>query len=210
MKRVIAFAALFFLLSASSPAVSVEASVDSIRAIAIPVPDENGYGVLRNICTASAIGDGSRWLSAAHCVSDPRFHYYINGEQVQVVKHDDKNDLVVLATRRTRGKPLVLAQVSPRVGQAILILGHPLGYEDLFQSSGQVIAILNLENPEGLTREFLIFQAVGAPGNSGSPVLNMRGEIVSVVQIGWSRTFSPVMGGVNYEVLVKFVRSALQ
>jgi len=57
----------------------------------------------------------------------------------------------------------------------------------------------------------MIVDMRGAPGNSGSAVVNKRGEIVSVVQIGWgvrdafgNNLFGPVLGGVPFEVLAKY------
>lgn len=52
----------------------------------------------------------------------------------------------------------------------------------------------------------MIFDVAAAPGNSGSPVMNLDGEIVSVLQIGWSRSFSPVSGGATYANLLWFSR----
>ena len=47
-----------------------------------------------------------------------------------------------------------------------------------------------------------------APGNSGSPVMSTKGEVVSVLQMGWSRSFTPVTGGATYTNL-KWVQPLL-
>jgi S1-C subfamily serine protease len=50
----------------------------------------------------------------------------------------------------------------------------------------------------------MILQVSGAPGNSGSSVVNEKLEVVSVVQINWGRAFEPVMGSAPFAELARF------
>ncbi|CAB5087203.1 hypothetical protein D3OALGA1CA_650 [Olavius algarvensis associated proteobacterium Delta 3] len=69
--------------------------------------------------------------------------------------------------------PLKLSEKKPRVGEKIIVVGHPRGLE-YTASDGMVSAIR-----EGLVQ----FTAPISPGSSGSPVLNMNGEVIGIVAL---------------------------
>ena len=220
--RVLACLAALLLLTACSysPAPKVEvlkpSYVEAVRALQIrnvPVVDET-LEILRlmfardgdefvNICTVSHINrEQHLWLTAAHCVKDiGEEGRYINGLPVEVVEADELRDLAVLKLPGyTGGRELPLQQQTPRWGQDIVVVGHPFGYHDVFITRGYIANPLVM-----LNGPYMVFDVAGAPGNSGSPVLNLQGELVSVLQIGWGRSFSPITGGAPYMPLKLFL-----
>jgi S1-C subfamily serine protease len=111
---------------------------------------------------------------------------------VVILVVDEEKDLAVFQTPDFSAPGVKLGK-APKVGADILVAGHPFGYPDVFLTRGWV-ASLAAELDPGRRRK-MIFDVAGAPGNSGSPVFNKGGQLVSILQIGWSRSFSPVTGG---------------
>lgn len=97
-------------------------------------------------------------------------------QPVHVVVDDAENDLAVLrvddAALTTLAIPL--ATTTGAVGDAVVVIGSPLGL-DYSLSSGLVAA----RREEQGTRVLQI-DAVIAPGSSGGPVFNDRGEVLGV------------------------------
>jgi S1-C subfamily serine protease len=131
---------------------------------------------------------------------------FILGDLVEPVVIDTTVDLAILRTNRAFAPALTLSRKAPVVGDPIQMLGYPLGFNSIFHTRGWVANLAFKERDYSKT--FMVYQVVGAPGNSGSPILNEKGELVSVLQFGWSadhQTFGPIAGGVTYETLKHFV-----
>ena len=164
----------------------------------------DGDGHLVNICSTSSINQARHyWLTAAHCVTLDGHARYIDGDEVQAVMRDVIHDIAILRTFRAVAPSLKLATRAPEFEEKVKVVGHPFGILDPIITHGIVshpAAQLYVEH--GATR-FMMVSALIAPGNSGSPVLNSRNEIVSVVQGGFARTFS-VSGGVPYQILTTY------
>jgi hypothetical protein len=71
--------------------------------------------------------------------------------------------------------PLSLSKTVPEVGERIIVYGSPLGLENTV-SDGIVSAIRDI--PE--FGKIIQITAPISPGSSGSPVLNMKGEVIGV------------------------------
>jgi len=141
----------------------------------------------------SALSMGSGWaLTQSHVVTN--FHV-IDGMQnlrlvmsdqkeipVDVVLVDKKNDLAVLYIRdkSIRIKPLPLALTKPRLGSQVFTIGYP--HPNLMGTSPKLTSGL-INATSGLADDPRTFQ-ISVPiqsGNSGGPLLNMRGEVVGVI-----------------------------
>jgi serine protease Do len=112
---------------------------------------------------------------------------------------DPANDLVRLSLGRTGRKfqPLTMSSSMPEVGEKIMVIGNPLGLESTV-SDGIVSA----------KRKFPPFGTVIqitcpiSPGSSGSPVMNMMGEVIGVA------TFQMVQGqNLNFAIPVSHVKA---
>ena len=163
----------------------------------------------RNICTVSSINAALHlWLSAAHCVLDedadnaPRPGLTIFGHLVFIVKTDITADLAILLTPDYAAHALRLASNGPLWEDAIRVVGYSFGLPSITITPGTV------SNPDGIclpgvASSYMLFTAAVAAGQSGSPVVNSRGQIVSVVQIGCGHDYSPG-GGAIYARLKAF------
>jgi len=95
-----------------------------------------------------------------------------------MVAGDKKADLAVLklAEPGAMGAPLTIDSATPREGEKILVIGAAGGFEHTV-SDGIISAIREIP---GIGRVVQITAPV-SHGSSGSPVVNMRGEVVGVV-----------------------------
>jgi S1-C subfamily serine protease len=110
----------------------------------------------------------------------------INGNVYKVLKviHEDAAaDLVIASTDATslESKPVSINAVLPVVGEKIIVIGSPLGLEQTV-SDGIVSALRS--NQQSI--EFIQITAPVSPGNSGGPLLNMRGEVIGVATFQYS------------------------
>ena len=173
----------------------------------IPVDpfDPASLPLLVNMCTATSINaEHHLWLTAAHCVELDEMAggvRYINGDLAAVVITNKEADIAIVRTERVFSPALKMAKVGPEYGDPLKVVGHPLGMNMPILTFG-FVAVPKLHVDE-LNRDFMLYSVVGAPGNSGSAVLNSKDEVVSILQIGFSRTFSPMTGGATWEALRK-------
>ncbi len=169
--------------------------IESVRPIQM-VKD----GKLVNVCTASSISQERRhWITVAHCV--PEEPIYIMGELAKWLHWDEAEDLAVLQTASESLPALKLAEVGVTFEAIVKTAGYP---------SGQLSPLLmvgTVSNPQanlnaGTDRRFMVYQLPGMEGDSGSPVVNAKGELVSVVQVkGPAPGLSPIMAGATFESL---------
>ncbi|MBI4483830.1 MAG: trypsin-like peptidase domain-containing protein [Acidobacteria bacterium] len=131
----------------------------------------------------------------------------------QVVAEDPDNDLALLKVARpfnaTAWQPLPLGDSDEvAVGQTVLSKGNPFGLEGTL-SQGIVSAIRHIQSPTGsLIRNVIQTNADVQPGNSGGPLVNLRGEAIGVIS---SRYLSPAGGAanINFAVPSKLVKRLL-
>lgn len=110
-------------------------------------------------------------------------------EMVGLLAADQANDLAVLLSSRENSASLsVTSSTQLRVGEPIVVLGSPAGL------SGTVTnGIISALRPGGLpeytrpgkpTPAVFQISAPISPGSSGSPVINMAGEVIGVASSG--------------------------
>ncbi len=164
------------------------------------------------------VGPGGYVITCYHVVS---FRNSIKIEsdtvpstEVEVVKLDPKGDLAILKPKdgaiAASGLPLSLKEVS--LGQQVFTVGFPhislLG-KSIKLTEGTVSALCGLnDNP----RDIQISVPVQA-GNSGGPLINMKGEVVGVISskinaLGMAVLQGDVMQNVNYAVKHGYVAKA--
>jgi len=95
----------------------------------------------------------------------------------KILAEDAENDLILFSVSINSSyyKPLPIDYKLPEVGESIVVIGNPLGLEATV-SNGIVSACRKLE-PFG---SVIQITSPISPGSSGSPVLNMRGEVIGV------------------------------
>ena len=205
MKRLfvcfLAIAVLTFPSYTFNTAVAKDLPFASVRALQVPVMNYETLALsVRNICTASSIGD-KLWLTKYHCVEE--MPVYLSGEPVEVIRFNPTWDLAVVQTQHQTAPALRIATKTPKAGDRATILGHPLGFYTPVATFGWVSAPLFVE--PGMRFPYTLVQIVGAPGNSGSAILNSDGEIISVLEAGWGRSFEPMVLGSSLTVIRAFL-----
>jgi S1-C subfamily serine protease len=112
----------------------------------------------------------------------------------ELVGADERTDLAVVRAAATDLPPLALADRRLRVGEVVVAIGNPLGFERSV-SLGVVSALYrNLapggSAPRGDVLEGLVqTDAAVNPGNSGGPLLDAHGAVVGVTtaMLPWAR-----------------------
>ncbi|MDQ7006802.1 MAG: trypsin-like peptidase domain-containing protein [Acidobacteriota bacterium] len=99
---------------------------------------------------------------------------------VEVLHVDEKVDLAVLRVTGLKLEPLDLAASSlPPVGERVLAIGHPRGYE--FTVSDGIVSAVRRLDEKGV--ELIQTTAPISPGSSGGPLVNMEGRVVGVCSL---------------------------
>lgn len=101
----------------------------------------------------------------------------------KLIGADKQTDVAVLKIETEGLKALPIGNSSKvRVGEFVLAIGDPISADELSGSvTFGIISALSREiNIEGFVNEYLQTDAAVNPGNSGGPLINMRGEVVGV------------------------------
>jgi serine protease Do len=124
-------------------------------------------------------------LTNAHVAAAPGpLRIRVSGSRAvrgEVVGTDERTDLAVVRADAGDLPSLSLSQRRLRVGELVVAIGNPLGFERSV-SVGVVSALhRNLGAPRGVVLEGLVqTDAAVNPGNSGGPLLDARGAVVGV------------------------------
>ncbi len=107
----------------------------------------------------------------------------VNGKKYTasgIVAIDGEGDLAVLQVDvpPESAIPLIIAPDTPQEGESILVIGNPYGLEGSV-SNGIVSAVREFP---GYGKIIQITAAI-SPGSSGSPVVNMRGQVIGVATL---------------------------
>jgi serine protease Do len=122
-------------------------------------------------------------------------------EVTEVFNGDRERDLVILRIEAHKLPAVALGNSDViRPGDSVVAIGHPLGLEDTV-SNGLVSGIRKVD--EHLT--VLQISAPIAPGSSGGPIFNDRGEVIGVAT-------AILLGGqnINFGVPISYVKDLLK
>lgn len=122
-------------------------------------------------------------LTAAHCEGDD---LYADQTVAKVIWKDTKKDLLVLEVADLGRPSLPIAQANPKVGDSIASFGFGFGLErPMFRTA--IVSDDKTYIPEdGIGGPLIVIDADYVSGMSGGPVVNVAGEVVSIVQRGSS------------------------
>jgi hypothetical protein len=94
-----------------------------------------------------------------------------------VLAEDPENDLIMVSVEIPpyEVQPLSVRASLPAIGERVVVIGSPMGLDQTV-SDGIVSAIRELQG----SRRVIQITAPISPGSSGSPVVNMKGDVVAV------------------------------
>lgn len=165
------------------PRVVYDRAAGSIAVVRATINGRSGVG------TGFALAHDGLVLTAAHVArrADAIFaEFPQGGQQARLVGYDARRDVAVLRLNGgsfNGGAPRagleVVAPGDVRIGEPVVVIGAPRGRPGVM-TTGSVLATQT--SLPGLVPDILIrVSAPVAPGSSGSPVLNARGEVIGLV-----------------------------
>jgi len=147
----------------------------------------------------------------------------MNGKKydADVVAKHDRRDLAILkiVSARTDFPQAVLgSSADVTVGEEVLAIGYPLGLEgQVTVTAGIVSAVRTLEMEERVEDDFEYVQTDASvnSGNSGGPLVNLRGEVIGINTwtIEWVVSEGyvvEVIEGINYAIPIDEAKPLIQ
>jgi S1-C subfamily serine protease len=163
---------------AQSPWTSIADRVEK-AIVFIEVFDEDDTRI--GACTGAVIHVLKQYvLSASHCDGK---RILINGTQAFRIFKDDRHDLMVLrAAHLDADVAIPIARNSPKRGEEVANMGYGRAFVDpMFRIAH--ISNVNLQI-EGLAASYTVIDNDYVEGQSGGVLVNLAGELVSIVQRG--------------------------
>src|SRR5438477_11599834 len=128
-------------------------------------------------------------------------------KKARLVGADDQVDLAVLKIDDPGVRPLKLVdsdKVQP--GDFVLAIGNPLGFEETVTDG--IISSKGRPNRSDVFADLVQTNAAINPGNSGVPIINLRGEVIGINTAIISR--SGGSQGIGFAIPSNTVRTALE
>src|SRR5512145_896221 len=124
----------------------------------------------------------------------------------RLIARDPDVDLALLSIEATGLTPLKPVAAPPRVGEMVFALGHPWGQRNTV-TRGIVSALVHAHNRRGDSLPIVRSDTPLAPGNSGGPLVNVKGEVVGInaMIVGGDQSVS-----IAASVASEFVRKAVK
>jgi serine protease Do len=166
-----------------------EGANPAVVAISTEATGHNAFG---RTVTRPANGSGFLVSPNGHIVTND--HVIDNANSIMVLMYDGnvypatvigrdpESDLAVIKIEGSNWQFLSFGDSdSLRVGQQVAAIGNPLGELANSMTVGYISALNRDVNIDGVSRNKLQTDAAVNRGNSGGPLLNLRGEVIGVV-----------------------------
>jgi serine protease Do len=125
----------------------------------------------------------------------------------ELIGSDPATDIAVLRIRAANIEPLALGESDDlRVGQQIFAVGNPYGLEETVTRG--IVSAKGRHTASDSSIEYIQHDAAVNEGNSGGPLLNLRGEIVGINSAIFSRTGG--WQGISFAIPANTARRVLE
>jgi len=148
---------------------SVVGIFDGTYATGVIIGSNNSFVL---ILTNAHVVLGLHEDSKIHFVTD---EYNIAVKNIEILNIDLFNDLALLGIKVpnvVKFKSMEIAKENAKIGDKVYALGNPLGLEHIY-TEGKVIYVNNIKK--------LYISNPSAPGSSGTPIVNEKGELVGLI-----------------------------
>lgn len=133
--------------------------------------------------------------------------YYGTLYAAEVLNVDEKRDLALLKINDRSFRAKIADPRSIEVGQKVVAIGNPYGYD-----WSATVGVVSAKHRDSFMYNLLQTDAAVNPGNSGGPLLNLKGEIVGINNALFSPHMPPgniglafaVSSGQLYEFVMKY------
>jgi serine protease Do len=124
----------------------------------------------------------------------------------RLIARDPNVDLALLSIGATGLTPLKAASAPPRVGEMVFAFGHPWGQRNTV-TRGIVSALVSAQTRGGDRLPVVRSDVPLAPGNSGGPLVNAKGEVIGInaMIVGGDQSVA-----IAASVVSNFVKKALK
>lgn len=177
--------------------VSITSSGTVIRPMPLTIEDYLRGQQRAQVSRSMSLGSGVIVSKEGHILTN--HHVVANMEEIRVQFTDGRNaparligsdpstDIAVLRVEEKNVVPLALGDSdSIRVGQQVFAVGNPYGLEE--SVSRGIVSAKGRRTRHDSGVEFIQHDAAVNQGNSGGPLLNVRGEIIGINSQIYSRT----------------------
>ncbi len=130
-------------------------------------------------------------------------------EPAQIIGTDEQTDIAVLKINAKNIEPLPLGDSDQvRVGQLVFAVGNPFGLQETVTQG--IISAKGRRAVADSGVEFLQTDAAVNQGNSGGPLLNLRGEIIGINSAIFSTSEEGTWLGISFAIPANVARRALE
>lgn len=159
---------------------------DSVVTISSKINDSSGSG--EAVGTGVVLTANGEILTNAHVIADAisvrvRFAGETEPHTAEIVATDPGNDLALLKISATGLVPVVFAQPgSVRIGDQVVAIGYALDLDGGPTVSTGIVSALKrtIVTDSGVLNGLIQTDAAISSGNSGGPLVNLRGEVVGI------------------------------
>jgi len=128
--------------------------------------------------------------------------------KAKVVGRDERSDVAVIKIDATGLPTVKIGDISKlRVGEWVIAIGSPFGFANTVTAG--IVSAKSRENLSGDPNldavPFIQTDVAVNPGNSGGPLLNMRGEVVGINSQIFSRTGS--FAGISFAIPIDYANN---
>lgn len=128
-------------------------------------------------------------------------------EAAQLIGSDEQTDIALIKINARNIEPLPLGDSDAvRVGQMVFAVGNPFGLHETVTQG--IISAKGRRTMRDSSVEFLQTDAAVNKGNSGGPLLNLRGEVIGINSAIYSETGG--WAGISFAVPSNTARRALE
>jgi len=129
-------------------------------------------------------------------------------EPAQLIGADEQTDIAVLKIEAKNIEPLALGDSDQvRVGQMVFAIGNPFGLQETVTKG--IVSAKGRHAVADSSVEFFQTDAAVNQGNSGGPLLNLRGEIIGINSAIYSTSDDGAWLGISFAIPANVARRAL-
>ena len=124
--------------------------------------------------------------------------------KVEILDMDHKNDICLLWVQNLYEPPILISTKAPEPGDRVYNLAAPLGVHDI-----DMVPVFDGFYNGIDSRGVALYSIPAFGGSSGSPIVNVRGELVGMIH-STLRHFPQIAISPNYKVMRAFINNTIE